>query len=40
LGDLPSASEIEDVIEKRESINKRAEEDMEGGEGGGLLFKD
>ncbi len=40
LGDLPSASEIEDVIEKRESINKRAEEDAEGGEGGGLLFKD
>ena len=40
LDDLPSVDEIKDVIEKRESPDKRAEEDTEGGERGGLLFKD
>ena len=41
LGDLPSVKEIEDVIEKKESVDKSAEESTEGGEQGGeegLLF--
>ncbi|MCL4322146.1 MAG: SMC-Scp complex subunit ScpB [Deltaproteobacteria bacterium] len=40
LDDLPSVNEIEDVVEKRASMDKRVEEDTEGGEKGGLLFKD